>query len=80
MSRTHYHNGDPIHLDCGCNGCTPVRVNGLLCHELGCPDSWRDHEEECRECGSDFVKSDRHQTLCDDCLSDPPDMPSWVDD
>jgi hypothetical protein len=34
--RTPYRNSDAIGLLCGCDGCTPSRVNGVLCHEAGC--------------------------------------------
>jgi len=44
--RTEYLNGDPIDLIYnGCNGCSPTTVNGVLCHESGCPDAWRDDME-----------------------------------
>ena len=46
--RKAYRNGDPIELSCGCNGCSPSMINGVLCHEQGCPDAWRDKAvEEC---------------------------------
>lgn len=48
MKRTHYRNGDEIHLSCGCNSCSPCRINGVLCHETGCPDAWRDDLDDPR--------------------------------
>lgn len=69
MAREHYRNGDPIELkECGCDGCSPARINGVLCHEAGCPYAWKDHTRECRECGGDFCPTDRHNMVCDDCL------------
>ncbi len=43
--RTTYRNGDPIDLKHnGCDGCDPCMINGIFCHETGCPDAWRDAE------------------------------------
>lgn len=71
MARKKYLNGDSITLG-NCNGCNPATIQGVICHEHGCPDAWRDKTVECRECGSDFLREDRHQIFCDDCLN-PPD-------
>lgn len=41
--RTHYRNGEEIGLKhTGCDGCTPLMINGVLCHETGCPYAWKD--------------------------------------
>lgn len=51
-----------------CNSCVIIRINGVVCHETGCPDAWRDSLRECKECGTEFVPGERHQTFCDeDC-------------
>jgi hypothetical protein len=51
--RTHYRNGDEIGLQyCGCDGCSPCMVDGVLCHEHGCPDAWRDYPQQ--DDGEDF--------------------------
>lgn len=72
--RETYRNGDEITLTaCGCDGCQPSMINGKLCHELGCPDSWRDYTAECRECGCDFYRSERYSSICPDCLMDEAD-------
>jgi len=63
MARQYYHNGDPITLN-GCNGCNPSRINGVLCHEAGCPDAWRDHTRECKECGTTFYPADPAEFFC----------------
>jgi hypothetical protein len=73
MARTTYRNGDKITLLCGCDGCSPSVINGVFCHETGCPEAWRDREAECFDCGCAFYRSDRHQRLCDDCLNPPED-------
>lgn len=45
--RSEYRNGDPITLKhTGCDGCEPLTINSTLCHEIGCPDMWRDYPEE----------------------------------
>lgn len=69
MSRTEYNNGDPITLPGGCDGCAPCAINGVFCHETGCPDAWRDEARECKECGFGFQPDERHQTCCDDCCN-----------
>ena len=67
--RMKYRNGDPIHMPAnGCDGCCPCAVNGVLCHEDGCPDAWRDSTVDCFECGCQFHPTARRQTLCPDCL------------
>lgn len=72
MARTHYRNGDEISLHCGCDGCSPSMINGVLCHETGCPEAWRDIPKACFVCGCDFLREGRFDTICPDC-SDPDD-------
>lgn len=43
-----------------CDQCEMLSINGVACHETGCPNSrkvWRNGEwvavRECRECGSE---------------------------
>ena len=48
-----------------CHSCELVRINGLVCHETGCPDAWRDSKRECKWCGSTFVPEDSDQRTCD---------------
>ena len=50
-----------------CQSCEALTINGVLCHESGCPDSWRDETKECLECGFDFQPEDKHQVCCEDC-------------
>lgn len=45
-----------------CMSCEALRVNGVLCHELGCPDG--KNVRECKECGSEFVTESRNQLFC----------------
>ena len=50
--------------------CEVVRINGVLCHESGCTDSWQDEVRECKWCGSEFKPEDKfHDFCCDDCLN-----------
>lgn len=45
--RSTYRNGDSIGLAWnGCDGCSPSMIQGVFCHETGCPDAWRDAESE----------------------------------
>ncbi len=39
---------------------------GILCHEHGCPDKWRDETRECEECGTAFQPEERDQQFCSD--------------
>jgi len=51
-----------------CDSCEAVMINGVHCHETGCPDAWQDYERECKWCGCGFMPEDRHQGFCsDDC-------------
>lgn len=70
MARKRYLNGDEVGLTTvGCDGCSPSMINGVLCHETGCPDAWRDTTKECQMCGDDFRPKSRHQSICGVCGS-----------
>ena len=47
-----------------CKSCEALVVNGVLCHESGCPDSWRGTVRECQWCGSEFVPENKRQDFC----------------
>lgn len=51
-----------------CDGCDALVINGIACHETGCPDEWRD-PKECKECGLTFTPEDRYQQCCDHTCS-----------
>jgi len=67
-----------------CESCVAAMINGVYCHELGCPDAWQDYGNECQWCGSDFQMAcsrdsfiaslgpeNRFQECCDDeCCED----------
>jgi len=40
-------------------------INGVLCHETGCPDAWMDYKRECKWCGQEFTPEHRNQECCD---------------
>lgn len=50
-----------------CNSCEVLRINGVLCHETGCPDAWK-ATKECAWCGQAYTPETRWQKCCsDDC-------------
>lgn len=52
-----------------CDSCEVLYINGLKCHEQGCPDSWKDEIRECDWCGQNFKPEERHNAFCSqDCL------------
>jgi hypothetical protein len=55
-----------------CQSCATLTINGLPCHETGCPDAWRDQTRECFECGCDFEPESRHERLCPGCANPEP--------
>ena len=50
-----------------CNSCEVLNINGINCHEIGCPDSWRDYSRTCKWCGDDFIPEESTQLVCEDC-------------
>lgn len=48
-----------------CEQCETLAINGVLCHETGCPDAWKDYERECLWCGQMFVPEEEGQQYCD---------------
>ena len=53
-----------------CDQCELLMINGVRCHETGCPLAWQDEVRECRECGCDFEPEERRQVVCSDCQRD----------
>ena len=53
-----------------CDSCEALTINGILCHETGCPDAWRDKPKACFQCGFDFHPETRHASICEDCRCD----------
>ena len=51
-----------------CTSCEALMMNGVYCHETGCPDAWRDYVRECAECGCNFKPVERYERYCSsDC-------------
>lgn len=70
--RKTYRNGQELHRsNGGCDDCEVVMINGLFCHENGCPSAWKDRKVDCFQCGYEFYPEQRGQRLCEDCLNPP---------
>jgi len=51
-----------------CDSCQALMINGIFCHETGCPNAWKDYDRECKWCGQKFKPETKHQDFCcDDC-------------
>jgi hypothetical protein len=51
-----------------CPSCQLARINGIVCHETGCPDSHLFTTRGCKWCGQTFAPEDKSQRFCsDDC-------------
>lgn len=54
-----------------CDQCEVLFINGIKCHENGCPDSWKDSILDCLWCGTEFKPEENGQALCsDECAAD----------
>jgi len=49
-----------------CHSCEVLYINGKRCHEIGCPDAWKDATRLCKWCGQPFKPETKAQTCCDD--------------
>lgn len=47
-----------------CASCEALMINGVYCHELGCPDAWKDEVRECKWCGRAFKPKEKPQHCC----------------
>lgn len=59
-----------------CNQCEALMINGIFCHETGCPNSHSRYDvdtgewvkqTECRECGCTVDCDSRGRYQCDCC-------------
>lgn len=50
-----------------CSQCEVLAINGIVCHETGCPVSWKDYKLECFECGLEFEREEEYDTVCISC-------------
>jgi len=46
--------------------CEKLVINGVLTHEIGCPEAYKDYEIECSWCGTKFKPTERGQDCCSD--------------
>ena len=56
-----------------CDQCEMVSINGVACHETGCPNRYREYNPEtkswedtfeCGECGQTFTDRDKRDECC----------------
>lgn len=52
-----------------CEQCQILVINGIICHEHGCPKAWEDERRDC-SCGDTFKPKHRHQRHCRSCERD----------
>lgn len=51
-----------------CDRCQVLRIQGVRCHEAGCPAAFRDEQRECDWCGAEFQPESARQKCCsEDC-------------
>lgn len=53
-----------------CDSCQLLRINGVVCHETGCPAAWKDKRPECKWCGTEFKPEHRHQDTCSESCAE----------
>ena len=41
-----------------------VGKTSMNCHEIGCPDAWKDSTRECKNCGTKFTPEESGQLFC----------------
>jgi hypothetical protein len=47
-----------------CDQCQLLRINGLVCHEIGCPVAFRDEKRVCKNCDRTFKPKEQRQVVC----------------
>lgn len=51
-----------------CDSCQMLAINGVPCHETGCPKAWKDEKRECSDCGRNYTAPRRGPFgLCPRC-------------
>jgi len=58
-----------------CNQCEAMMINGVFCHETGCPNSPLGCKRKCMNCLVDFIVQDKEHT---DFCSDDCKMEYWL--
>lgn len=46
-----------------CESCDSVTINGVFCHEAGCPDAWKNHKYSCKWCGTEFTPESKEDSF-----------------
>ena len=47
-----------------CKSCEVLYINGLKCHETGCPELYKDELRDCLFCGTKFTPEFKKQVYC----------------
>jgi len=47
-----------------CDQCEALMINGVYCHETGCPAAWKDTAKYCAWCGVMFYPEYQGQSYC----------------
>ena len=53
-----------------CDSCEALMINGIYCHESGCPDMWKTKTYLCKWCGAKFTPEEKHQICCCDSCAE----------
>ena len=53
-----------------CPSCEAAVINGVYCHETGCPDNHLFVKRECKWCGSLFSPEENGQLFCDESCAE----------
>ncbi len=51
-----------------CDQCQLLRINGVVCHEIGCPKAYKGTYYTCSGCGGEFKKKNARQVRCGRCV------------
>lgn len=46
-----------------CESCNATMINGVFCHETGCPDAWKNHKYSCKNCGCEFTPESKDDSF-----------------
>jgi hypothetical protein len=52
-----------------CTSCEVLYINGIKCHERGCPEAYKDETRECQWCGTDFTPESKQDVCCSPCCN-----------
>lgn len=50
-----------------CDSCEVAMINGIRCHETGCPNAWKEMIRECRYCHEEFRPTFSSDVACLEC-------------